>query len=430
MFLFFSWQRCLVALWLLFATTVLADNTTTDASTVRALQIYIESALSMHPQLKAADATITAMQARADGLAQPFYNPELILNSERAQSNSYSVGLSQTFDLSGKRSARRTSGQWQLQQALAERDELRQQLVSDILAALADYRGKQSALLRAQQRLELLQRFADIAEQQYRAGDIGLLDRNLSQLSLAEAVANLGRAELEQLQARRALDKTTRRAAIEPPELPSLPPAPNDVQQDYQRIILTLPAIRAANARTEASVAQVDIARSNSHVDPTVTLSGGRETSPSEAGKALVGLQVSIPLFVRNNFSTEQAAASAEANAARMEANALTQQALEQLQASANQYRSSFAAWQRWRTATSNAIDNGIELLDKVWAAREINTAEYLMQLKQLLDGAAAGDELKYQTWNAWSEWLAASGQWQTWLNESASTALTLSSGK
>jgi outer membrane protein, heavy metal efflux system len=285
-----------------------------------------------------------------------------------------------------------------------------------------------------QQRLELLQRFSTIADQQYQAGDNGILDRNLGNLALAEGIAIAGRAELEQLEARRKLDAATGNAALEPPTLPVALPATTHLLTDFDALSKALPTIQAAQARQEAALAEVEIARSNSRADPTIGIRGGRESSDSEPGKTLVGLQLSIPLFVRNNFRSEQVAASASADAARIETAALTQQSIARMKATASQFRSSYAAWERWSKASGGALDNGIELLDRVWKAHEFSTAEYLVQLKQLLDGRAAGEELRYQTWQAWAEWLAASGKWREGLSEldaapSAKPASTPNSG-
>lgn len=395
------------------------------------LRRYIDAVLEAHPEMKAADANVVVAQARAESLDRPLYNPELVLDGQQAQSDSYSAGLNQTIDISGKRRARRLSGQKQLEQALAEREALRQQLASDIVAALADYYGKQAALVLTQQRLDVLSRFSAITERQYQAGDIGLLDRNLGSLALAEAVALSGRAELEQLQARRALDAVTRNPALDPPSLPAEPPSPVALPTHFDDLAQALPPVRVATARSEAAQAEVEIARSNSHADPTIGIRGGRESSDSEAATGLIGLQVSIPLFVRNTYRAEQKAASASADAARIEATALYQQSLAQMQASARQYRASYAAWERWQSASGTRVEDGIELLDKVWKVREIGTSDYLVQLKQLLDGRAAGEELKYQTWRAWAEWLASSGQWNTWSapsTPSGRTSLPLSS--
>lgn len=409
----FTRLRCgLAAPFLLLSAHVFADGS--SPSTIpSALGSYVEAVLRTHPDLKAADAGVAAAEARAEGLSQPIYNPELNLDGQRSQSDTYSVGLSQSVDLSGKRSARRLSGQKLLQQAVAERAALRQKLATGVLSALADYQARQAALALVQQRLELLQSFAGIAEQQYQAGDTGVLDRNLGQLALAEGIAIAGRAELEQLQARRALDAATGNAALDPPTLPPSPPAPGTMTPDYEALLQALPQVQAALAKNEAALTEVDIARSNGRADPTIGIRGGRETSDTEPGKTLVGLQLSIPLFVRNSFRAEQRAASATADATRLESAALAQQAFARMKATASQYRASFAAWQRWRGISGAALDNGVELLDRVWKVREISTAEYLVQIKQLLDGRAAGEELKYQTWRAWAEWLEASGQWR-----------------
>jgi len=418
----FTRLRCgLAAPLLLISATAFAGSTPPSS----ALGSYVEAVLRSHPDLKAADANVIAAQAKAEGLSQATYNPELNLDGQRSQSDAYSIGLSQSLDLSGKRSAKRLSGQKLLQQAVAERAALRQQLATGVLSALADYQAKQAALVLVQQRLELLQRFSTIAEQQYAAGDSGILDRNLGQLALAEGIAIAGRAELEQLQARRALDAATGNAPMEPPALPPSPPMPAAVSADYETLLQALPQVQASQARNEAALAEVEIAKSNGHADPTVGIRGGRETSDSEPGKTLVGLQLSIPLFVRNNFRAEQQAASASADATRLESAALTQQALARMKATASQYRASFAAWQRWRGASGTALNDGVELLDRVWKVREISTAEYLVQLKQLLDGRAAGEELQFQTWRAWAEWLEASGQWQQALNSLDASAAT-----
>ncbi|ROH89697.1 TolC family protein [Stagnimonas aquatica] len=426
-------RALLAAPFLLVSATAFADNATPIPSSPT-LASYVDAVLRTHPELKVADASVAAAQAKADGLAQAIYNPELNADAQRSQSDAYSIGLSQSLDFSGKRSARTASGQKQLQQAVAERAALRQQLATGLLSALADYQAKQALLALVQQRLELLQRFSTIAEQQYAAGDNGILDRNLGQLALAEGIAIAGRAELELLEARRKLDTATGNSGLQPPSLPTALPSVAHLPTDFDALSKALPSVQAAQARQEAALAEVDIARSNSRADPTVGIRGGRETSDSEPGKTLVGLQLSIPLFVRNNFRAEQVAASASADAARLETAALTQQSIARMKATASQFRASYAAWERLSKASGTALDNGIELLDRVWKAREFSTAEYLVQLKQLLDGRAAGEELRYQTWQAWAEWLEASGQWREGLSEldataSASPATTPNSG-
>lgn len=382
------------------------------------LRSYLATVLLAHPELKVANAKVVAAEARADGLARPLYNPELEVGAERNQSQTYALGLSQTFDLSGKRSARRASGNAELASAVAERAALRQSIATDVLRNLAELYGRIAASSLAQQRLELLERFADIADRQYKAGDIGVLDRDLAALARAEAIALTGRAELELLKAQQALDSSTRRPGLAPPSLPENLPEPERLRGDYEALAAALPGVRTALAKVDAASAEAAIARSQSHADPTVGLRGGREQDRNGAnGEALIGLQVTIPLFLRNDFKAEVASADAQASASSIEAQASYGLAVTRMKAAANQYQRSLNAWQRWRSLSSARIDSSVELLDKVWRVREISTAEYLVQLRQLLDGRAAGEELRAQTWASWAEWLDASGLWQAWLD-------------
>lgn len=398
------------------------------------LRSYLDSVLQTHPELQAADARVEAAQAQAAGLSRPVYNPELDLGAERNQSQTFSAGLSQTIDLSGKRSARRASGSAELGATVAERLSKRQALATEVLKALAELYGRISSASLAQQRLELLERFADVADRQYRAGDIGVLDRDLAALARAEAIALTGRAELELLKAQQALDAATRHPGFPPPALPDQLPESPGLGVDYDALAAALPSVRLAIAKTAAARAETAVARSQTRVDPTLGLRGGTEQNRDGGGaEPLIGLQLSIPLFVRNDFKAEVAAAEAKASAVRIDAEAEYRLAIARMKAAASQYGRTYSVWQRWTALSSARIDASVELLDKVWRVREISTAEYLVQFRQLLDGRAAGEELRAQTWACWAEWLDASGLWQAWLDAAATSGSlnpTASSGK
>lgn len=398
------------------------------------LRSYLADVLQAHPDLKAADARVAAAQAQADHLSRPVYNPELGVGSEHGQSQSLEASLSQTFDLSGKREARRASGQAELAIAVAERTEQRQRIATDVLKALADLYGQIAASSLAEQRLELLERFAEVADRQYKAGDIGVLDRDLAALARAEAIAVTGRVELNLLKAQQALDAATRHPGYPPPPLPDQLPESGLLNADYNALAAALPGVRAALARTEAARAEIAIARSETRSDPTVGVRGGfQENRGGGAGGSLVGLELTIPLFLRNNFKAQVAAADARASAAGIESEASYRLAIARMKAAATQYGRTHTAWMRWNGLSSARIDAGVELLDKVWRVREISTAEYLVQFRQLLDGRAAGAELRAQTWASWAEWLDASGRWQAWLDAAATSDSlnpTASSGK
>ena len=46
-----------------------------------------------------------------------------------------------------------------------------------------------------------------------------------------------------------------------------------------------------------------------------------------------------------------------------------------------------------------------------------MSTADYLVQAKQNVDAQETAVELAAQMWEAWIEWLVASGQIENWIN-------------
>jgi len=54
--------------------------------------------------------------------------------------------------------------------------------------------------------------------------------------------------------------------------------------------------------------------------------------------------------------------------------------------------------------------------LQRLWEAGELSTTDYLVQLRQTLDTKESALELRRSMWQAWFEWMSASGQIETWL--------------
>ncbi len=65
---------------------------------------------------------------------------------------------------------------------------------------------------------------------------------------------------------------------------------------------------------------------------------------------------------------------------------------------------------------------NALICSDRLWQAGELNTTDYLVQLKQALDTEVSATEQRGRMWRAWADWLAASGQADQWLNLAGDT--------
>ena len=107
---------------------------------------------------------------------------------------------------------------------------------------------------------------------------------------------------------------------------------------------MSLPHVRASQLRVAAAAARVELRQRERRLDPTLTLRGGTEDD-----ETLVGLNVTIPLPVRNRYTYEVTAASAERRKAQQEASDISRHAYARFQGAQERYQLSRQAWQDWQ---------------------------------------------------------------------------------
>jgi len=146
--------------------------------------------------------------------------------------------------------------------------------------------------------------------------------------------------------------------------------------------------------------------------DPTLGIRVGKEGSDT-----LTGITLAVPLFVRNTFNAEVDVANAELIRAEREAAGLHQRAHADLLAAAQVYSNAQRAWRNWESSGAARLSQRAELLDRLWQAGELNTTDYLVQLKQTLETEVSAAQQHGRMWRAWADWLAASGRLAQWLN-------------
>jgi len=121
-------------------------------------------------------------------------------------------------------------------------------------------------------------------------------------------------------------------------------------------------------------------------------------TGGDEDGESLVGMNVTIPLYVRNRFSHEVTAALAERSQAQRLADDVMQRAHARLVSAAERYELSRGAWGDWASTGQASLTRQTEQLKRLWQAGDLREA----------------------LWRAWFEWLWASGQVDAWLGKGA----------
>src|SRR3546814_5552459 len=136
--------------------------------------------------------------------------------------------MSLRLDLSGKRRWRRDAAAARLDQAAIEARLDRRDFVQQWFSGWAEWRTAEQRAQTGQRRVSLVSRFAELAVKQFNVGDISGLDRDLAQLALSQA-----QAELSALVAERAEAEARFRAVGGSPELVTGLLLPTDRSEEH-----------------------------------------------------------------------------------------------------------------------------------------------------------------------------------------------------
>ncbi|HED34335.1 MAG TPA: hypothetical protein ENJ08_09005 [Gammaproteobacteria bacterium] len=177
------------------------------------------------------------------------------------------------------------------------------------------------------------------------------------------------------------------------------------------KTVQRLPQMREIISRVKAAQANVKVQAGQATVNPTVAFRAGKEEQD-----ALLGLTLSIPLQLRNNFKAEVDAANAEMIQAERESLDAYRKLKSRLEVAIVSYALSREAWLAWQASGADTLNEQIKLLERLWKAGELNTTDYLIQLNQALETKASAIEQRGRMWTDWSEWLIASGKIEHWL--------------
>lgn len=370
---------------------------------------------TLSPEVRAARAELEAAGARARAAGQPLYNPELALSAENADVDRRTVGVSLGLDLSGKRKARRAMGEAGVVAARAGYDQVRRDIAARWLKAWFAARLAVRETELGRRRVELMQRFAELAERRLKVGDISITERDLAALALSEAQAQqaalLGRAAGAQA------TLTALGGPVDMPDSLALRHLPA-IAGEQPAALDQLPEMHQAQARVESADAGIRVAQRQRVPDPVIALTGGRVRTGPGAGmnQNVIGLNLTMPLPLRNSYRAEVDSARAEADAALAGLDAQRLAVRARQRESELRYAALRDASVAFSGSRAAAFDERTALLERLWQAGEIGTSDYLVQLKQSLDTALSGIALENETCQAWIDHLSAAGRLVAWI--------------
>ncbi len=375
------------------------------------LSFLVNDVLINNPGIKSVQAARDAAIAKAQAADQPLYNPELELDVENTDVQTSSLGINQTIDWSDKRDARSQTARFRQQAFTAKLRMARQALAVEVLHTLANYHSHREMVALTKQRIELLRGFVGLAEKRRQSGDLSQAELTLAQLAFAEASMQRTRAATQLMETQQQLIALVGGDNHDWPGFPDMLPTLKLADQNFDEILIQLPILQEQLSWIAVAKANIHFRSRAQQPDPTIGLRGGREDSDN-----LIGITLSIPFFVRNNFRAEVDVANAELIQAELESQNIARKVRAKLFSSARSYQLVQKTWQEWQQAGQSSLVNQTTLIQQLWQSGEISTTEYFMQLNQTLDTRLSAIELRNDLWRTWVDWLLASGRVNAWL--------------
>ncbi len=373
---------------------------------------FVRKVVPSNPRVKAAHSALNASGAFHLAASQPLYNPRFSFESQHSHENRHYMGLRQRIDLVDKRSARTSVASADRLAVHAEYIFMRRAVTADLLSGLAGYQTGVEREALATKRVRLMQDFATLTKRRFEAGDMARVEFNLAILVFADARMKQATVRTMLIDARQQVTNlippniTTPWPTLEA-GLPALP-----AQDDLESLLMALPEVQAAQRRVDSAKAAITLRKRQRVLDPTVGVTRGEE-----AGEPLWGLNLILPLPLRNPFRFEVTAAYQQYQQAQQTVNDILRRARARLVNAFERYKIAHNAWQDWQRIGPSSAQQQADHLRRLWRSGELNATEFLVQTSRTIDSQDSALQLRQALWLAWFEWLVASGKVDEWLN-------------
>jgi len=366
------------------------------------------SAIKAHPAAASAEASLQAQAFQTDAAGKPLYNPEIDGEIERLTrsdaTTDFQFGVSQTIDWWDKGKARLSQAKADYAAQRYAYQTVLASLSADALSALLELNISSDLHLLALEQEQRLQALLALVEKRHAAGDVGELDVELTFLSLTQRLNETAAIEARMKRAEHAVK------AYLPADVISQSISTSFWQKlgedNIDRLIPQHPKVQQAYFTWQARRTGIKVAETATKADPTFGLYAG-----AEAREALIGVQFSVPLFVRNDFKAQVSRVSQQALAAESTYQSIKQQQQAAAMAAHSALRQFQQHLDRWVNGGQARVMRSDTLLQRQWELGDISTSDYLRALQQRTATLESGLTLKGQQQQSVIQWLQASGQ-------------------
>ncbi len=382
----------------------------TDTNSDSSWAHWVLSQVTHLPSQQAINEGISVANEQYNASKQALYNPELGASYTHRKEPEYNITWSQTLDLYDKRQMNSNSGQIDSELAQLDKKIQFEDKLSQALLSFIEYSMAQKLLAISKKQEQLLTKLSADLKSREAVGDVGRVDAEMAYLSLSQ---NLQQISLIEIRYRRAVANLQQ--SLNSSHIPAYPQGKiwfNTINKDeisalYQQNF----KVQYAEKLLASSVSKSKIAQLNKKADPTIGLGVGRDGDENT-----LLFEVSMPLTIRNNFSSEYRAALHKVNQSEFELQEEQRLLENNMKQSLNNYQQLQERVLSWQKLTAKRLKNSQKLLNRQWKSGDISTSDYLFSLRQRTDTLIANIELEGEMRRAWVEWLLASSQIQIWL--------------
>ena len=388
---------------------------------VAAAPITLEQALQRavgRPLVALAGASTEAARHDADQASLSAYNPQVTVGAgPRFVGDqrwiAFQVGLGHTFQLGGKRSARRAAADARIDVADAER------FAAGLIARIETWRAFQLALV-VRERVAMAMEAEEVAIQVEAATrvrkDVGFG----TQLELNLTTAEVGRARHDRLDAERtytasvaALASAIGAAATEVIEpsgtLAPTPALTADTEALIARALRDRPEARTALASSRAARAEIRVADADAIPDVTLGVSYSYERDPDlTANAVLATASIGLPLLNRNQ-GTRRAARSL-ADRAEIQVSWTTIEIEREIRVAVSGYQRAREAVLGFDKEVNERLHENLELARASYTSGKIDYFQFNVVRRELLASRNAYLDAFEETIEAWTAVQRATG--------------------
>lgn len=380
--------RLLVLVAVLGATaSVVAQSVTVDEA--------VRQALQHNTALQAQQHTIAVAEGELRQARTFPHNPRLEgegatgreRNETRHHARTFTMKLSQEFELGGKRRRRTETATAGLERAKWNVQNAQRELVKEVQETFYRILFLEEKHAFADQAVALAQRLLQLAEERYRAGDSPQLDVNLARVE----GQNVRRQRLEVLSQLVQARLTLNRLLGRPPEAPltvsgtlDVPPQPLDVESLRQRALQQRPDLSSRTAAIDAALAEVALAQAQRVPDVELALVFEREETGEDV-KQTFGGSIAFPLPLWNRNTGAIAAAQARTRVAELERTTLQQEVATEVATTVAELQRLRASLQLFQDTILPQSRENLDLLQQAFAAGEIGIVQLLTEQRAFI---------------------------------------------